>query len=159
MLQGESRFASNNLKLGELEIPVPPGPEGKEAADITFTYDINSILEVMVKVVSTGVTKKVIIKNETSMLTDEEAEARMEQLADLKINPREQEINKYLIARGERLYEEATGTRRERIERELIRFDSALNMQDKREIELAGRELKEFLDKIDDESDVEDRDE
>ncbi|SCW66474.1 molecular chaperone HscC [Eubacterium ruminantium] len=159
VLQGESRFASNNLKLGELEIPVPPGPEGKEAADITFTYDINSILEVMVKVVSTGVTKKVIIKNETSMLTDEEAEARMEQLADLKINPREQEINKYLIARGERLYEEATGTRRERIERELIRFDSALNTQDKREIELAGRELKEFLDNIDDESDVEDRDE
>ena len=86
-------------------------------------------------------------------------ECPLEQLADLKINPREQEINKYLIARGERLYEEATGTRRERIERELIRFDSALNMQDKREIELAGRELKEFLDKIDDESDVEDRDE
>ena len=31
VLQGESRFAENNLYLGELELEVPKGPAGKEA--------------------------------------------------------------------------------------------------------------------------------
>ncbi|SEG20767.1 molecular chaperone HscC [Eubacterium ruminantium] len=149
VLQGESSLSSNNLKLGELSIPVPPGPEASEAADITFTYDINSILEVMVKVVSTGTVKKMIIKNETSNLTDEEAEERMALLADLKIPPREQEENILMLSRGERLYEEATGTVRERIDRELRKFEAAMDRQDKREIEAARNELGEFLNKLD----------
>ena len=54
MLQGESRFAANNLSLGELFIDIPAAKAGEEAVDVTYTYDINSILEVEVKVVSTG---------------------------------------------------------------------------------------------------------
>ena len=48
VLQGESRFARNNLFLGELEIEIPKGPKGQEAVDVTYTYDINSLLEVEV---------------------------------------------------------------------------------------------------------------
>ena len=44
ILQGESRLSSNNLLLGELSVPVPSGPKGKEAIDITYTYDILVIL-------------------------------------------------------------------------------------------------------------------
>lgn len=54
VLQGESRFAANNLSLGELFIDIPAAKAGEEAVDVTYTYDINSILEVEVKVVSTG---------------------------------------------------------------------------------------------------------
>lgn len=54
VLQGESRFAANNLSLGELVIDVPSGKAGEESVDVTYTYDINSILEVEVTVVSTG---------------------------------------------------------------------------------------------------------
>ncbi len=63
ILQGESRYARNNVYLGEIEVPVPIGPAGQEAIDVTYTYDVNSILEVIVKVISTKITKKVIIKN------------------------------------------------------------------------------------------------
>ena len=52
VLQGESRFAKNNLSLGELNIDVPAAQAGEESVDVTYTYDINSILEVEVKVVS-----------------------------------------------------------------------------------------------------------
>ena len=45
VLQGESRLAKNNLLLGTLEIEVPKGKAGQEAVDVTYTYDINSILE------------------------------------------------------------------------------------------------------------------
>lgn len=58
VLQGESRFAFNNLSLGELMIDIPPGKAGEEAVDVTYTYDINSILEVEVQVVSTGKKEK-----------------------------------------------------------------------------------------------------
>ena len=149
--QGESSFTVNNLKLGELEIPVPAGPEGSEAADITFTYDVNSLLEVMVKVISTGETRKIIIKNETSGISDSEAEERMALLADLKIPPREEEPNMLLLARGERMYEEATGDRRNRIEFQMRRFDAALERQDKHEVESLRREINEYLNRLVDE--------
>ena len=45
-------------------MPVPPKKAGEESIDVTYTYDINSILEVKVKVNSTGVTKKMIIQKE-----------------------------------------------------------------------------------------------
>ena len=50
VLQGESRYAKNNLYLGEINVPVPRGKEGEESIIVTYTYDVNSILEVVVKV-------------------------------------------------------------------------------------------------------------
>ena len=41
VLQGESRFASNNVLLGEIRIKVPKAEAGKEAVDVTYTYDVN----------------------------------------------------------------------------------------------------------------------
>ena len=48
-------------------------------------------------------------------LTEEEMKARMRELSYLKIPPREQEKNKVLLLRGERLYEETTGELREQM--------------------------------------------
>ena len=74
VLQGESRFAANNLSLGELLIEIPAAKAGEEAVDVTYTYDINSILEVEVKVVSTEkVMKKVFLGQDVDM-TEEEIE-------------------------------------------------------------------------------------
>ncbi|MCR4839822.1 MAG: molecular chaperone HscC [Eubacterium sp.] len=148
VLQGESRLAMNNVRLGELEIPVPKGSEGQEAADITFTYDVNSILEVVVKVVSTKAEKRIVIRNEGNEMTDEEIDRRLEALADLKIPPREKEENRYLMARGERMYEEATGDMRLRIEYLLRDFETVMDGQDPAKIAEAREKLKEQLDTI-----------
>ena len=149
ILQGESRFAANNLLLGELEVRVPKNKAGAEAVDVTYTYDINSILEVEVKVLSTGEVKKQIIKSQDNEMTEEEIEQRMEELSYLKIHPRDQEENKLLLFRCERLYEESTGEERQRMEYEIRRFESALNTQDRGRIEEARSELKEFLKDMD----------
>ncbi len=148
ILQGESRLAKNNLLLGEITVPVPPKPMGEESIDVTYTYDINSILEVRVKVNSTGVSKKVIIQKEGSQLTEEEAQQRMEALNYLKIHPRDQEANKLLLARGERLYEEATGDLRQEIDFLLSEFEAVLKKQDKGKIEQSAKKLKEALDEM-----------
>ena len=148
ILQGESRYARNNVYLGEIEVPVPIGPAGKEAIDVTYTYDVNSILEVEVKVLSTKISKRVVIKNEDTDMSDEEIAARLESLASLKIHPREQEENKLLLLRGDRMYEEATGDTRHIIELQMNAFEEILDKQDKLKIESARKEFKEFLDSI-----------
>lgn len=145
ILQGESRLVSGNLLLGKITVPVPPAPAGAESITVTFTYDINSLLEVIVKVDSTDVVKKVIIKGEDSIYDDAEAEERMSQLDYLKIHPREKEENKLLLLKAERLYEEALGDIRPMINRALMEFESILDRQKTDEIQQAREEFKETL--------------
>ena len=143
--QGESRLTVNNLLLGSLEIPVPKNKAGEEAVDVTYTYDINSILEVEVKVISTGKVKKQIIKGKYNTMTDEEIRVRMEELSYLKIAPRDQEENRLLLLRGEQCYEESTGDRRLVIENCMREFELALDSRDRERIMDAERKLREEI--------------
>ncbi|MBR6256480.1 MAG: molecular chaperone HscC [Lachnospiraceae bacterium] len=149
VLQGESRFAENNLNLGELEIPLPKRKKDENSVDVTYTYDINSILEVQVRVNLTGEVTKQILKGRDVDMTDEEIAARMEELAYLKIPPREQEKNKLLLVKGERLYEENFGEDRQVIEHYIRKFEQALNSQDPKRIDAARDEFREFLEEWD----------
>lgn len=149
VLQGESRFAANNLSLGELEIPVPAGKAGEESIDVTYTYDINSILEVEVKVISTGTVTKEVFRGQQVDMTDEEIAERFKTLSYLKIHPRDREENKYLLLRGERIYEESIGEKRHAVEHALYQFEKALNTYDSGIIETAKKEFQTLLDDID----------
>ena len=148
ILQGESRLSQNNLLLGELSVPVPAGPKGKEAVDITYTYDVNSLLEVEVYVHSSGLRRKLLILGSQSKLSREEAEKRMEALQYLKLNPRDEEPNRLVLLRGERLYEEAMGEMRMVIDRAMMEFDRALKRKDRKEIQRTREKLEKFLDEI-----------
>lgn len=148
ILQGESRMSQNNLLLGEISVPVPAGPKGKEAVDITYTYDVNSLLEVEVFVRSTKLRRKILIQSNMSRLSQEEAEKRMEALQYLKQNPRDEEPNRLILLRGERLYEEATGDTRQVIDRAMMEFDRALKKQDRIEIARAREKLEKLLNEI-----------
>ncbi len=148
VLQGESRYAKNNLFLGELEIDIPKAKKGQEAVDVTYTYDINSLLEVEATVVSTGEKKSVIIKSPDNTMTDEEIAARMKELAYLKIQPRDQEENRLTLLRAERLYEESLGDNRKGIELYIRKFEEAMKKGSREEIEAARRELNLILDKF-----------
>lgn len=149
VLQGESRFARNNLFLGELEIEVPKGPKGQESVDVTYTYDINSLLEVEVTVVSTGLSKKMIIKGQENQMTDEEISRRMEELAYLKIQPRDYEENRLVLLRAERMYEEALGDRRRKLDHYITAFEAALKREDHDEIMETREELNKVLEEED----------
>lgn len=148
ILQGESRLASNNMLLGQISVPVPRGPKGKESVEITYTYDINSLLEVEVHVLSTGVKKKTVVQDKEHALSDEEVAARFEKLSYLKMKPRDQEENQLLIHRGERLYEEALSEEREQINRWLMEFERALDKQDHVLIERKRKEISKHFDQL-----------
>ena len=148
ILQGESRLAKGNLLLGRITVPVPPRPAGEESITVTFTYDINALLEVIVKVDSTQVTKKVIIKGEDSVYDDAQAEQRMAQLDYLKVHPRDQEENKLLLLKAERMYEEALGDLRPLINRSVMEFEAILNRQKSDEIAQAREDFREVLSQL-----------
>ena len=145
VLQGESRLARNNLYLGELEIKVPKAAKGEEAIDVTYTYDINSLLEVEAKVVSTGETSKLVIKGKDNTMTEDEIAKRMEELSYLKVQLRDQEENKLVLLRAERMYEESLGKQRERLEAGIRLFEDALRSEDKDKVEEARRTLYELM--------------
>ena len=150
VFQGESRFTRNNLLLGELEIDVPKAPKNQESVDVTYTYDINSLLEVEVTVVSTGVKQKMIIKGEDNQMTDEEIKKRMEELAYLKIQPRDYEENRLVLTRAERMYEESLGDRRKKLDYYITAFEAALKKGDHDEIIDTRNALNEVLEEDED---------
>ncbi len=145
VLQGESRFARNNLFLGELTVEIPKAPKGQESIDVTYTYDINSLLEVEVTVTSTGEKQKMIIKGQENQMTDEEIKKRMEELAYLKIQPRDYEENRLVLLRAERMYEESLGDRRKKLDHYITAFEAALEKGGHDEIMDAREALNEIL--------------
>ena len=92
--QGENMYCRDNTLLGDIEIKVPKNKAGEECCEVRFTYDINGILEVDVKCVSTGETKNKVILNKNIKLTDEEIAIKQAELQKLKILPRDEEENK-----------------------------------------------------------------
>ncbi len=155
VLQGESRFAKNNLYLGEIVVNVPPAKAGAEGIDVTYTYDVNSLLEVQVRVLSTGEIKKQVFKNQSVDMTDEEIEKRFEEIGFLKIHPRDQEENRLLLFKGERLYEESLGVDRVVIDMNIREFENALNTRDEGVIKNARKKFMKFLIKFESNNQVE----
>ncbi|MCM1065402.1 MAG: molecular chaperone HscC [Eubacterium sp.] len=145
VLQGESRFVKNNLFLGELTVDIPKAPKGRESVDVTYTYDINSLLEVEVTVTSTGEKQKMIIKGQENQMTDEEIAKRMEELSYLKLQPRDYEENRLALLRAERMYEESLGDRRKKLDHYITAFEAALEKGDHDEIMDARKALNEIL--------------
>ncbi|MBF5040467.1 molecular chaperone HscC [Methylophilus sp. 13] len=137
VFQGESRDCSKNVLLDTIEIDIPSKPKGEISADIRFTYDINGMLEVDVDVEKANIHKSLIISKLGAHVDPEELEERRKVLAALKIHPRDQEENRYLVERAERLYEQSLGERRNTVRLVLTQFISVLEKQDLLEIKKA----------------------
>lgn len=146
--QGEHRLTKDNLKIGEVSVKVPPAPAGEESIDVRYTYDINGILEVEVTTVSTGKTERKVIDQSAGEISQEEIERRLEELKSIKIHPREMESNRLLLSRGERLYQESLGDRRNYISQLLDAFERVLDTQRPDLIQQASSEIQKEFDLI-----------
>jgi molecular chaperone HscC len=152
VFQGESPNCLDNIRLGSIEVPVPPGRASEMAITCRFTYDINGLLEVEVFVPHTGERRQLVIWDNEAPLDEKALNTRREALASLKIHPRDQEINRAIVARANRCYEESLGDRREELGRRLSQFLNAVDGQDPRTIEAAREEFTRVLDAIEGET-------
>jgi molecular chaperone HscC len=128
--QGESRKCSNNVLLGKIEVPIPPRPAGEVAVNVRYTYDVNGILDVDVEVEKTGLSKNLVIKKLAGEVSEDEIARRRTELAALKVHPRDQEQNRVVMERGNRLYEQFLGREREQVGRLIDAFSLALETQE-----------------------------
>ena len=85
-------------------------------------------------------------------MTDREIEERMRELSYLKIHPREQEENRLLLLRGERLYEETVGDKRRRMEHGAAEFEMVLNTRDRGKIEEAAKHLSQVMEEVEEDN-------
>jgi molecular chaperone HscC len=146
--QGENPLVKNNIFLGEIKVAVPSAPASQETVDVRFTYDLNGLLEVEVTVVSTGARHRLVIEGNPGVLTKEEIERRLAALAQIKQHPRDELVNKQLMARAERMYEEFLGDVRDLIQARLVGFRAVVAQQERREIARVREEFSSFLDQL-----------
>ena len=146
--QGESLNIDDNLFLGEFLLDVPQNLAGKEAINVRFTYDINGILEVEAKVVSTGVKKSKLIIN--GDLSEEEKNEKIKMLEEIKIQSENKNKDKLLLERANRIYAEIVNTEiRNHISDYLENYKMVVATGDRIRIQKTKKNFSEFLDKID----------
>jgi molecular chaperone HscC len=90
VFQGENPMADKNIKLGELTVPLAPGPDRlARGTRARFTYDVNGVLQVEVTVKATGARHELLLEQNPEVLSKEEIKARLAALASLKVHPRD----------------------------------------------------------------------
>lgn len=146
--QGEARMVADNIKLGQLNVKLPPGSRDENSVDVRFTYDVNGLLQVEASLVRSGAVSALLIEGNPGLLTEAEIRERFEALSELKIHPRDQIENRTLLARGERLYQQLRGQVRERMAHEIMRFEQALETQDARVVGQAAQGFRALLDDV-----------
>lgn len=146
--QGESLNINDNLFLGEFEINVPRNNAGNEKVNVRFTYDINGILEAEATAMSTGEKKNKLIIN--GDLSEEEKNERIKTLEEIKIQSENQNKDKLLIERANRIYAEIVNTEiRNYISEYLENYQMIARTGDRIRIQKVKKEFSAFLDKID----------
>jgi molecular chaperone HscC len=146
--QGEARMVRDNIRLGELRVPLPPGSREENGVAVRFTYDVNGLLQVEATVERTGEVSALVIEGNPGLLSEAEIRERFAALSELKIHPRDRLENRTLLARGERLYQQLRGAARESMGHEILRFEQALDAQDARLIAPAAEAFRALLDQV-----------
>ena len=146
--QGESPMVANNIKLGEVNIPVAghAAPE-QRGVSVRFTYDVNGLLQVEVREHATGKVHELVLEQNPGLLGADEIRERLAALQALKIHPRDQQENLQALARAERLYEEYL-EQRSLLQEWIGRFRNVLESQDTDLVDTHRRQLHQAMDEL-----------
>lgn len=121
--QGEAMYAEENIKLGEFKVAFPRLPKGEVQCFVRFTYDINGVLEVEARVPQIGEIKRTVIVNKELGMSEKEVADRLKELEKIKVNPADEEENRYILEWGGRLFQQTNNEKvREDIARRLQYF-------------------------------------
>ncbi len=147
--EGESRRVSENRRIGELTVRgIPKGPRGK-VVDVTFTYDLNGLLEVEATIVDTGRKLARVFQRGSTLLSDESLEKARKRLQKLKEDPRRDPQVRDLLLRAEVLWRESDADLRPAIEHAIDQFEGILASRNPKSIKDAIARLREFCDQFD----------
>ncbi len=139
----------DNLFLGEFEVKgIPPGPAG-QPVDVRFTYDLNGVLEVEATIVETKKAFSHVVTRHARGLSARQIAEAVRDMEKLKTHPREEAVNRLLLRRAERLYQELSLEGRVILGQLLDGFEAALAMQNAEAIERNRAALQAFIERAD----------
>jgi len=144
VFQGESFKPSENVPLGQLKMSITPTPDPQEIL-LTYTYDINGILEVEVTIAATNEKQTLYITNDNAELSEGQLKERFIELQALKILPRNEAKNMALLAKLERLFEQSLGETRHFYAQLLRDFQHTIKNHDKEQADQRRLEIIELL--------------
>ncbi|MCC7635468.1 molecular chaperone HscC [Stenotrophomonas rhizophila] len=148
VFQGESPMVANNIKLGEVRVPLSPRKSGDAACvKVRFTYDVDGLLHVEAIEQSSGKRHELVLQQGQMQMDDARIAERIAALASLKIHPREEQQNLALVARMERLYEERLDLR-SRLQDCLAGFRDSIDSQDRQRVDAHRSRLSLTLDEL-----------
>lgn len=146
--QGESYYCNENLKLGVIEMEILPGKKGEACLEISFTYDINGILEVEVTDHQLKRMKRKVLTSEKVRMSEEELYRRLEELQAYKPMPYGGVRTKMIMAKGERLFTQLLGARRQQVAIAMHQIEQAIMSRDEKQINRVLKEAKELFDRL-----------
>lgn len=146
--QGEAFYCNDNLKLGAIVMDLLPSKKGEACLEVCFSYDINGILEVEVTDHQLGQTKRKVLTSENLRLSEEELNRRLEELRTYKLMPCGGIRVKMVMARGERLFAQLLGGRRQQVAMVMQKIQQAVAGRDEQQIARCLREASEFFDRL-----------
>lgn len=142
--QGEAMYVEDNILLGEAVLKIPPSPKESVRCYVRFTYDINGVLEVNIFIPVTNERRQLVIVNKDLRLSNAQVAEKLKEFEKIKLNPAQDEENRYLLAWGERLYTQCEGTVKEDVFQKMQNFRRLLS-EDPYRIPKARKYLTVFL--------------
>lgn len=148
--QGEEMYENDNILLGHTKVKIPRNYKENEQFNITYSYDINSMLYVEVEIISTG-EKSVFIIGDDKKLESIKEGNQLNAIKEISIKLNSNPEYEVCIERARRIYKELSPELKrmlqERMESlEIMYKDCVNNIQKKRDI---VEEMERLLDVFD----------
>ena len=136
--QGEEMYENDNILLGHTKVKIPRNYKENEQFNITYSYDINSMLYVEVEIISTG-EKSVFIIGDDKKLESIKEGNQLNAIKEISIKLNSNPEYEVCIERARRIYKELSPELKrmlqERMESlEIMYKDCVNNIQKKRDI-------------------------
>lgn len=145
--QGEEVYAKDNILLGTIDVPITPKEKNREKIYARYTYDINGILIIDVRVPSTGKTySRVLSEN----LSDAELAKRMKELEQMRVNPADLPENQELLEKLGQIHAEVSPIQKQFVIAMIETFGEALHSGSPVKILRARKMIEENLPKLED---------
>lgn len=122
--------------------------QGEAFLEVSFTYDINGILEVEVTDHQLKRMKRKVLTNERMRMSEDEVNRRLEELQAYRLMPYGGIRTKVVMVRGERLFSQLLGARRMQVAAMMQQIEQAIMSRDNQQINRALKEAKELFDRL-----------
>ena len=146
--QGEEMYAEDNLMLGQLELSVPKNLTTNERIDVTYFYDINSILVVKALVVSTGKIFSYILGGDGLELRGDDSASYLKKHQNIELKFAQHQRQTFLLEKAKRIYAESDAGMKPYMQIFILKIEDAINISSLRKLDQVLDEYEVFLEAV-----------